>query len=166
MPEIDLVIPGLTIVQEGIFDTPDLLQMMKSWFKKHGYYTAEEQFEQGENEGLGTMKVKYVNSKQEDDYIQFLVIVVTKISNQKSVVVEVKGKKQKKTQGKLDIKIVAKIKSDYQATWEGSPTKKFFRGVYDKFVAGDKKEKFEAELKKFTEAFFHEVKAYLKLHQT
>ncbi|MBI2110535.1 hypothetical protein HYT51_02035 [Candidatus Woesearchaeota archaeon] len=165
MSETDIIVPELKIVQETVCDIPALLKMIKAWFHDHRFLTSEDEYEEGKKGDAKNLKVKYTNAKKVDDYSQFKIIVIVKALDQKPVMVETKGKKQRKTQCTLDFKIVSKIQSDYEAVWEGHPVKKFFRGIYDSFVTGEKKAKLETELKKLTDEFYNETKAYLTLQR-
>jgi len=166
MAEVDIIIPELKIIQETTLDVPALFYMIKTWFKNHRFYVLESEHEEGAKETIKDSKTKLESSKRVDDYLEYKIITVVKLQNQKPIILESKGKKYKRIQCKLDIKIVSKIKSDYEGAWEGSPFKKFMRGVYDVFVTGEKKAKRESELKNLTEEFYNELKAYLKLQQT
>ena len=165
MSEIDIIVPELKIVQDAIIDIPEFFKMMKTWLKNHRFYNLESEYEEGTKEQLKTSKTKLDSSKRVDDYTEYKIITIVKFHDQKPIMVETKGRKHKKTQCRLDIKIVSKIKSDYEGGWEGSPLKKFLRGVYDVFVTGGKKARLESELKNLTEEFYNELKAYLKLQQ-
>ena len=115
MSETDIVVPELRIVQETVCDIPALLKMIKAWFHNHRFLTSEDEYEEGKKGEARNLKVKYTNAKKADDYTQFKIVVVVKALDQKPVMVETKGKKQRKTQCTLDFKIVSKIQSDYEA---------------------------------------------------
>ena len=166
MAETDVVIPERKITEETIIDVPAFLSFAKSWLKKHSFYVMESEFDDFKKETGRDMKVKYASSRTIDEYTIYQIISVFKITKQKPVVVESKGKKQKKTQCNVEIKIITKIQSDYLAQWEGKgPLLKFLRGVYDNLVAGDRKAKLERELKEISDDFYNEMKAYLSLQK-
>ena len=64
--------------------------------------------------------------------------------------------------GALNLTLKSQIEKDYQDLWVG-PVKQFFRGVYDKLIAGDRFEKLEGELKDETYALAARARHYLNM---
>ena len=163
MPEIDLVVKGLIISKDGTVNFDDLYKTIKSWLDLHHYRYFERNYEDITKTEAKDIKIKFECERKIDDYMKFVIELTLKISDHKFVVSA--DKKKKLVEGNLTISFGSGIQTDYEGEWEDKPVKKFFRGIYDKFVEGDKRAKFNEELKEETYSIYNEIKAFLNLQR-
>ena len=163
MPETDYVIKEIKLVQEGVFDFKEVYNVVKGWFNLHKYDVFEKNYRETQRQDdTKEIKIEFDSEKKIDQYIKYLINVDIKINDHK-IVQGPKGKRL--VQGTLTIEIEAMLQSDFDAAWEGRPLAKFTRGLYDKFVRGDKYEEYKKELHDQGYELYNELKAYLNLHK-
>jgi len=156
MAEIDIVIPGLKIIKEGVFNLKEVYNLINEFLCQRGYDLTEK--EQMYNEE-GKLKIKYEADKKADDYTKFIIEITITGAGTK----EVELKNKKASSGKFSIKIEAKLKKDYEDTWDKRPFQKFMREIFDKFVLGSKFDRYSKELTDEAYALYNELKSYIGL---
>ena len=161
MAEEDYVIRDLKLGYSGILDFNELYKLLKSWFSSHKYVLAEADYNDVFKGELKDMRIKFKADRMVDDYHKFTIEVGITIENHEVVV----NKNKKFCKGNLKLKFESYVVRDYEETWEGRPVQKFFRGLYDKFVAGEKGSELNKELKEETYEIFNEVKSFLNLYK-
>lgn len=157
MSEVDYVIPSITVKQSAIIHINDLYKIMKRWFSDNGYYVEEKEYNDTNKTSL---KIKWACYKKIDDYLRFVIVVKLKAKNIENITI--KNKKMQKAE--MEIVFESYLESDYKDYWEEKGTSKFLRGIYDKYVQKNKREKYNDELKEETHDAYNEVKSYLGLH--
>jgi hypothetical protein len=163
MAEFDLVVSDLKITKEGVFDFNELYKTVKSWLEFHKYDFFEKNYEDITKTESKNVKIKFEAERKIDDYHKFGMEITLKVGDHKIVVSH--DKKKKLVQGSLVISINAGIASDIGSEWEDKPVKKFFRGIYDKYVQSDKRMMLNNELKEDTSNLYNEIKAFLNLQR-
>jgi len=154
MAEIDIVVPGLKVTKEGVFNLKEVYDLINEFLGQRGYDVVEK--EQVRNES-GKLVIKYEAEKKADDYTKFVINVsITGVG-----VKEVELKNKKAFSGKFTVKIEAKLKKDYEDTWDQGPFQRFLRGIYDKFVLGSKFDQYGKDLTDEANAFYNELKSYI-----
>lgn len=156
MSEVNYVIDKLGVKFEGIFNLDEFYSVLKDFLTQTGYIVTEREFAEKTKENL---TVKWKSTKVVDEYTQFIIKSTIKCSIQN---IEIKNKRL--SQGTMDFTLKAQIEKDYQDLWAG-PLKRFIRGVYDKFVAGDRFEKLESELKDESYSVVEKARQYLNMKQ-
>ena len=161
MAETDFIVKGLTVKYSGVFNLKELYKYIKRWLKETGSFQDinEKLYQEEEKEDLRTTTIKVDSKKKVDDYTKFIIKTTIKASDYEDV--EVDGKKMQK--GDLKIEFNAEMEKDYQEKWEEAPSRKFFRGLYDRFLIGFKIDKLTKELVDETYDIYNEVKDYLNL---
>ena len=77
--------------------------------------------------------------------------------------IQKEGKKIQANKGLVEISIKGILVSDYDGKYDTSPTLRFFRGVYEKWIIPSTIEQFEEKLISHCDKFLGEAKAYLDL---
>jgi hypothetical protein len=161
MVNVDSVVRDLKIEKKAQFDMIDLYKTMKSWFDLHEYKFAEKQYQEEVKGDKKSISIVWDGEKDVNEYTRFKLAVSISLKNYEFI----ETKKGKIVEGSLVIKFGAVVRSDYENRWEKSPVMVFFRGIFDKFIASNKKERYEKELKEDAYDIFHRTKAYLNLHK-
>jgi len=157
MSEKDWVIHEVAIQKTGVFDLNGIMKTIRSWINLNNF-----DFHETENESDSKIHtIKWEIEKKMDDYTKYVIGFTFKISDQKKV----KVKNKQLYEGKLSIKFNSRKITDYQEKWEGKPLKKFFRGIYDMFIQGDKTQRQSKDLKELTYDIYNQTKAFLNLQK-
>lgn len=154
MSEINYVVDKLEVKFEGIFNLDDFYSVIKEFLEQLKYTVTEKTFEE---KGKESFTVKWRSTKPIDEYTQFVIKSSLKCDVQS---IEIKNKKL--YQGSMTFTLKALLERDYQELWVG-PVRTFMRGIYDKFIAGAKFDKLEAELKDETYSLAEKARHYLNM---
>lgn len=156
MAETEYIINGLVVKYEGVASIEDFYKFINSELKKLGYTIIEKEHEE---KGVNKFVTKGKAEKAIDEYTK-LVIKFNVSSSHENV--EVKNKTMQ--EGSFSLKLKALIERDFQDKW-ASPMKRFFRGIYDKYIATDKKEDYESEIKDDVYSITEKAKRYFGMHK-
>ena len=161
MAETDFIIKGLTVSYSGIFNLKELYKYIKRWLKESGSFQEinEKLYQEEHKQELKTTTIKVDAKKKVDDYTKFIIKVTIKGSDYEDVKAD--GKSMQK--GSLKIELNAEMEKDYQEKWEEAPSRKFFRGLYDRFLIGFRIDKLSKELTDETYDLYNEIKKYLDI---
>lgn len=160
MVETDYVVREITIKHSGIFDALEFFKLVKTWFKDNNYGVVEKDYDSSLKE-FKNAKIKMEGKKKVDSYTKFVISFKTKFADMEDV--EVKGKKMQK--GKIEFSVESALEKDYEDTFENNPLRRFFSGIFDKFIGGEKYDRYSSELKGETYELFNHVKAFLNLYK-
>ena len=153
----------LKISKDGVFNFEDLYRTVKDWLNLNKYEFFEKNYSEISKGDSKDIKAVFTCEKKIDDYLKSSLSISMKVNDHRIVISS--DKKKRLVKGLLEISINSSITSDYQEQWEGKPLKKFIRGVYDKFVEGDRRSRVDKEIKEETYALFNEIKAFLNLQR-
>lgn len=161
MVETDFIVKDLSVSYSGVFNLKEFYKYIKRWFKDDGRYQDinEKLYEEDRRGDLKITNIKIEAKKRVDDYTKFVIKTTINASDYEDVTV--KGKDMQK--GDLKVKFNAEIEKDYEERWVEKPFRKFFRGLYDKFMIGFKVDALTKELTDEAYDLYNEVKKYLNL---
>tara|TARA_Y100000310_G_C20158293_1_gene567903 strand:+ start:90 stop:587 length:498 start_codon:yes stop_codon:yes gene_type:complete len=163
MSDIDYVVPGIVVSQtDTVVDLRELYKVVKDWFNHQKYDILEKEHLK---RGPKDLFIKWENEKKVDDYVKFMFNIKLSVTDQKDVIVEVRGKDRKKQKADVKFYIESFLKKDYENRWSSTPMQQFMRGFFDRFIISGKMNNYEKELEKLTFMFRDELKAYLKLQK-
>lgn len=163
MSETDSVLKEIKLSKDGVFDLDSLYKLIKEWIDFHKYDFYERNYTDISKGDAKDIKVKFESEKKFDPYVKYKIDISLSVKDHRIVLSA--DKKKKLVKGNLSIGIEANIESDFGENWEGKPMKKFVRGLYDKFIDGDKRAKMQEELKEEAYSLFNELKAFLNLQR-
>ena len=83
----------------------------------------------------------------------------------KDVVVKKNNIDVKMNQGKIKIRFIGYLVTDYEGKWEGKPYFYFLRAVMDKFVYRVTADKYESAVAEDVMHLYQNVKAFLNLYR-
>ncbi len=163
MVEADWIIRGdnLVIQKKAQFSMIDLYRTLKAWFDLHGYVFHEKEYDDVVRGDKKSVTIKWAGQKYLDNYTRL--ILELSISLKDYEIIETK--QGKTVEGALKIKYEAYIETDYEERWSNSPIYKFVRGVFDKFLATGRRERYEKEIKEDAHDIFNRTKSYLNLQK-
>ena len=163
MGERRIVIDNLMLQYEGLFELRELYMMVDKWLRQKGY----DKFEKRNHEHV-LKEGKYIEIELEPwkkitDYAKIVINLYFHCYNVKEVIVKKDGQDVKMNQGKIKIKFVGFLVTDYEDKWEGKPIFYFLRAVMDKWVYRVASEKYEAAVAEDVKHLYQNVKAFLNL---
>jgi len=165
MSEKQLVVGGLTISYEGLFNPSDLYKIIDDWQKKHNYdKTEKESIEYVRPEGK-YIELRMEPCRKESDYVKFIIKIHIVMENLKERVVEIEGQKEKMYEGKITINFEGWIETDYEEAWYTKPGIFFLRVLIDKYIYKIYTEKFAAGLRAEVNELSTQVKSFLNLYK-
>ncbi|MBS3071401.1 hypothetical protein J4408_00255 [Candidatus Pacearchaeota archaeon] len=148
----------------GIFDFGGLYSFAHRWFKNEGYDgVTEESYSEKVSGNSRDVFIEWKITKQISDYFKIEHKVRFEITGLTDVEVEIDGKKKKMNKGKVVVEIKSALVKDPDSKWESSPTNKFLRDVYNKYIIPGRVEDVRGKVQGDAIAFKEEVKAYLEL---
>ena len=109
------------------------------------------------------IEIEWDARKKISDYFKQKIKVKWHILGLNDAEVEVDGKKVKTNKGELKLTVDGILERDYEETWEKSPTNKFLRGIYDKYIIKTTIDEYEDRLFLKANSFFEDTKAFLAL---
>lgn len=159
MVHTDKIVKDLEFVYEGVFDFKEFLSIVKAFFKRHDYDVDEKLYSTNVKADLKNTKIKWNAERKVDDYNKCVIKVGVDLSNYKEGYVD----SVKVVDGKLKITFNADVERDYGEKWKKSPTKKFIRAIYEKYISEAKQSKIDSNLKALVEDLRKEIKQHLSV---
>lgn len=152
------------IKYNGIVDFPEFYKFCYNWLVDEvGLLVAEEKYAEKIAGDSKNIDIAWSGSKKITDYfkeevkISFQIIGLTKIEIVKD------GKKIKTNNGSVEVKIKGVLIRDYEGKFETTPSKKFMRSIYEKWVIPSRLNEFEGKIVGDCDEFLSQAKAFLDL---
>jgi hypothetical protein len=148
----------------GMFDFKELYKFCYSFWKENKeYFITEKAYSEKVGAEGKEIEIEWEAMKKVSDYFILAAKIKWRIQGFKVEEAEREGKKIKINKGDLEISVESKLVRDYEGKWEASPTSKFFRGIYDKYIIKNKIDEMEDKLFGDCDEFLAQVKAFLSL---
>lgn len=165
MTEKRLIIDGLTINYDGIFDLQGLLDKIDELTASKGYTKDEKKRELYVSEAGRTFEMELRPFKVKTDYYSLMLKVRMLVTDMVDVDVEVDGVPSLLNKGRVSVVFDAWTNTDYEARWESNPFFYFLRNMFDRFIYTIHADKFVGELDGDCHFLYQNVKSYLELHK-
>lgn len=146
---------------KGNFSFSELYDFCFNWIKNEGYLVKEDTYTEKVSGDTKEIELKWTATKEISDYFKHEIILEWHILGMKKINVEVDGQEKKINNGEVKITFSINLIRDWEERWTRSPTSKFFRGVYDKYIIRSTKEDYEEKLKNISEKYIESVKSFL-----
>ena len=150
------VTPEIEVNQEARVNMNDLYSVLKKWFTLQGYFTVEKEYE---DSGGGNFKIKWVNTKEIDDYHKYK--IETSIKGKDCKLVE--EEKGKLVEGKIILTFEASVEFDYEEKWN-APFRRFIRDFYDTYIKGENTKQIKQDLVDETYDLVNKIRGFLRQH--
>lgn len=152
-----------SIKHKGLFNYADFYNFCYNWFKNEDYLLLEKEYTEKVSSFGKEIVIKWASTKKISDYYQNLIDVKWHILGMTDAEVEENGKKIKTNKGEIKLEVSAKLKKDWEETWDKNPAWKFLRGIYDRYIMRTTEDEYEVKLIEKTEEFMEDAKAFLNL---
>lgn len=147
----------------GIFDFKGLYSYANSWFRDEGYGVTEEKYSEKVSGNTRDINIEWKAIKRLSDYFKVEIGVKFEVKELAEVEVEIDGKKKKTNKGKINIEVKGSLVKDPDSKWDSSPTYRFMRDVYNKYVVPKRVEDTEDKITSDVKTFKDQIKSYLEL---
>ncbi len=147
----------------GYWTYKELYNFCYNWLKDEGYKVSEDAYTEKITDFGKEIIIEWKAGKKISDYFKHQIGVKWHILGMKDAEVEIDGEKQKTNKGEVKITIDATLVRDYEENWDKSPTWKFLRGIYDKYIIRTTMEEYEDRLRNIAEEYSEQIKAFLRL---
>ncbi|MEM4270473.1 MAG: hypothetical protein QXO70_00045 [Candidatus Pacearchaeota archaeon] len=148
----------------GLFDFKELYKFCYNFWKENKEYLITEKSYGEKITPTGKeIEIEWETMKKVSDYFKLTAKIKWRIVGFTEVEAEREGKKIKINKGEIEISVESKLVRDYEGKWESSPSLKFFRSIYDKYIIKNKIEEMEDKIFGDSDEFLAQVKAFLAL---
>lgn len=149
----------------GLFNFSDFYSFCYSWLvDSEGYIITEDKYTEKIAGDQKTIEVEWTGNKKVTDYFKNQLKIKYRITNMTQVeITDSSGKKKKMNNGTVEVAVKGILIRDFDSKFETTATRKFMRGVYEKWIIASRIDEMQTNLSKFCDSFVAEVKAYLDL---
>lgn len=161
MAEKDLLIKE-KLEHVGLFSFDDLYSYAYGWFKEEGYGVTEEKYSEKHSNGAKDITVEWKCAKGMSDYFKVEIGVKFEVLGLIEVEVEQEGKKKKTNKGRVTIEAKGVLVQDPSSKWDESPTYKFMRELYSKYIIPGRVDTMEGKVGGDVRDFKEKLKIFLE----
>jgi hypothetical protein len=148
----------------GIVEFSKFYKFCYDWLTEEvGLDVAEEKYVEKIDGNAKNIDIEWIGTRKMTDYFKFDVKVTFQILGLTQLEIVQEGKKVKANKGSVEIKIKGILVRDYQGKFEVNATRKFFRGVYEKWVIPSRIEEYENKIVGECDEFLSQAKAFLDI---
>ena len=163
MVEFDKVTSLMVRQKAGLFDFKEFYAFMYRWLTSEEYTVDEKEYTEKIKPHGKEIFIELRARRRISDYFRFYLQVTISVLGMTDVEVAKGGGKFKLNRGEVRVDINVFLEKDYESRWETSPTAKFMRGVYDRYVIRGRILQYEIKLRDEAVNFSEQIKAYLAL---
>lgn len=147
----------------GFWNYKELYNFCYNWWKDEGYKIEEGNYTEKISDFGKEIILEWTIKRKISDYFKHEIKMKWHILGMKDAEVEINGTKEKTNKGEVKITVDSSLVRDYEETWDKTPTWKFLRGVYDKYVIRTRIDEYEDRLESISERFAEDTKDFLRL---
>jgi hypothetical protein len=148
----------------GIVEFPKFYKFCYDWLNDEvDLNLAEEKYVEKIDGNAKNIDIAWVGTRKMTDYFRFDVKVTFQILGLTQLEIVQEGRKVKANKGSVEIKLKGILVRDYQGKFDVNATRKFFRGVYEKWVIPSRIEEYENKIVGECDEFLSQAKAFLDI---
>lgn len=152
------------ISYDGILDFKDFYKFCYRWLSEEtSMDMIENKYAEKISGDAKNIKVEWSGGRKVTDYFKFQVDVKFEVLNLTNVEITKDGRKIKMNKGSVEVSIKGTLIRDYEGKFEKTPTNKFLRGIYEKWVIYSRIKEYEGKLIGDCNEFLAQAKAFLDL---
>jgi hypothetical protein len=149
---------------KGIFSFKDLYEFTYNWLREETELDlAEKKYKEKIAGDSKNIEIEWQGTRKLTDYFRMDVKVTFNIIALTKIEINQDGRKIKTNKGEVEISVKGTMVRDYEGKFEVSPTKKVWRGIYEKFIIPARIEEYEGKIIKECDTFLQQTKALLDL---
>ena len=148
----------------GILDFPDFYKFCYDWLTEEvGLDISEDKYAEKISGDAKNIDIVWSCQRKITDYFRFDAKVTFQVLGLTKLEIVQDGKKIKTNKGSVEVKIKGVLVRDYQGKFEVNASRKFMRGVYEKWVIPSRIEEFESKIIGDCDEFLSQGKAFLDI---
>ena len=153
------------IKYNGVLDFAAFYKFCYEWLKDEFKLApvAEDKYTEKLTGDAKDIDVEWTGLKKVNDYFQYEVKVKFRILGLTKVELNNNGAKISTNNGSVEVKVTGTLIHDYDGKFETSATRKFLRGIYEKWIIKNFIDQLEDKLAEGCDTFLTQAKAYLDL---
>jgi len=163
MTEREVLIERNQVSYEGVFNFQELVDLIKQNGSDRGYFAITPRHSETISEQGKYLKYNLILDQKISDYAKINVMFEIEIRDMAEKNMEIRKKKKKMQEGKLDIFYTALFVTDYEKRFDVKPLFYFVRKLFEKYVFPSTMSQYEDKAKKDTMWIVHNIKSYLNL---
>lgn len=165
MAERRIIIDNLMLQYEGLFELRELYLLIDKWLRQKGY----DKFEKRNHEHV-LKDGKYIEMELEpwkkiSDYAKIVINIYMHCYDIKEVIVKKDKVDVRINQGKVKIRFIGYLVTDYESKWEGKPFFYLLRAIVDKWIYRVSSDKLESAVAEDVKHLHQNIKAFLNLYR-
>tara|TARA_Y100000034_G_scaffold134864_1_gene204599 strand:+ start:5364 stop:5864 length:501 start_codon:yes stop_codon:yes gene_type:complete len=162
MAEKDVIIKE-KMKYSGFGNFKEIYQYAHDWLKGEEFQIAEDKYDEKVTGDSKDLEIVWKVSKKLTDYFKMELKIKFKVIGMTDVEVQIDGKKKKMNEFRFfEVHLSGILVKDYQSQWK-TPSFRFLKELYDKFIIPKRTETMEEKVEKITIDFKDEIKAILEL---
>jgi len=165
MAERRIIIDNLVLQYEGLFNIKDMYLIIDKWLRQKAYDKFEKKNYQHELKDGTYVEIELEPWRKISDYAKIVQNIYIHCFNVKKVVVKKDGQDVQMNQGKVNIRFIGYLVTDYEGKWESKPVFYFLRAVMDKWVYRVSADKYEAFVAEDVKHLYQNIRAFLNLYR-
>jgi len=166
MPERKLLIDGLELHYEGLFDLDGLLKAIDKYAHERGYSKGEKRRHEKVVPSGKEFSMELRPTKIKTEYYALMIKIRINVTNLEEVEVLKDNVPSRLNKGNVVMLFDAWTTTDFRSRWEKKPLFFFLRALADRFVYKfSVEDKYYGELTEDTHFLHTNIKAYLELHK-
>lgn len=157
---------AVLIRYNGVFDLPQLIIAIKTWYGKHYYDVAEKEHTEAVKPSGKELVFEFNGMRKVTDYIIYKVDVKIIILRSVDVIVETERGKERRQQAEVEIQVRSFMQKNYKGTFkrkDESKFQEFLRQVYERFIARKTLEDYKNKITDESIDFVQEIKEVLNI---
>jgi len=165
MAERRIVVDNLYLVYEGLLNINDFYLVIDKWLREKGYDKCEKRNSEQVYKDGRQIELELEPWKKITDYARIVINMTFWMSNLKEVQVKKDKYTIKMMQGKVTVRMIAYLDTDYEGMWEGKPVFYLFRHIIDKWVYRVDVRKYESAVADDAFHLYNTMKSFLNLYR-
>lgn len=162
MVEKDLIIKE-KVENTGVFDFGAFYSFSHTWLVDEGYQVIEEKYAESVSGEKRNITAEWKAYKSLSEYFKVEIFIRFVILGMSDVEVQIDGKNKKMNKGNLSIELKGTLITDPESNWETSPTWRFMKGFYNKYIIPKRLDDTKLRVTTETRTLKEQMKAYLEL---
>ena len=152
------------IKYNGIFSFKDFYIFCNDWLASEtDLDMSETKYKEKISGDSKNIDVEWIGNRKFTDYFRFDIKVTFQLLGLTEVEIQEGNKKIKTNKGSVEVRVKGILVRDFDGKFDKTATKKFLRGIYEKWVIPSRVEEFEEKVVEKCDEFLNQAKAYLDL---
>ena len=148
----------------GVFNFADFYRFCYDWLSDEAnLIISEDKYAEKLAGDSKNIDIEWNCFRKITDYFKFEVKIIFRIIGMTNVEVQKDNAKLKMNKGSIGLSVKGTLARDYQGKFEKTSTRKFMRGIYEKWVIPSRLDQYEDKLIGDCDEFLNQAKAFLDL---